>query len=188
MNSTRTEKTIRENIRNIIKNLGENIERDGLIKTPERAAKALLFLTSGYAEEKNVLSDCAEAIFDERVSSVVAVNRIEFHSMCEHHLLPFYGHVSIAFLPNANGKILGLSKFARVVDVFSRRLQVQERLVQDVLNALWKLLKPRGLAVRIEAKHMCMMIRGVEKQSSSTVTYLYKGQKKLEQTIKSELA
>jgi len=178
---------LQKNIREIIAGLGENIDREGLLKTPERAAKALVFLTSGYREEKEVLDDCARAIFNENVHSIVAINTIEFHSLCEHHLLPFCGHVSISFLPNKSGKILGLSKFARLVDVYSRRLQVQERLVQDISNAAWKLLKPQGLAVRIEAKHMCMMIRGVEKQSSATVTYLYRGKKEIEQSIKSEM-
>jgi len=171
----------------IIKELDEDIKRPGLLKTPERAAKALKFLTSGYAAEKEILEDCANAIFDEHVRSVVAVNNIEFHSLCEHHMLPFYGHVGIAFLPNTNGKILGLSKFARIVDLYSRRLQVQERLVQDILDMTYKLLKPRGIAIRIQAQHMCMMIRGVEKKAPRTVTYLYKGSASLEQTIKSEL-
>ncbi|MCF7865332.1 MAG: GTP cyclohydrolase I FolE [Candidatus Pacebacteria bacterium] len=175
------------NIRNIIQHLGEDANREGLVKTPERYAKALLYLTSGYRNEKSVLEDCANAIFDEKVTSVVAVNNIEFHSLCEHHLLPFYGHVSIAFLPDKNGKILGLSKFARLVDVYSRRLQVQERLIQDIMSATWKLLKPQGIAIRIEAQHMCMMIRGVEKQFSKTATYSYRGQSKFEQTIKGEL-
>lgn len=178
---------LQTNIASIITELGEDVTRPGLEKTPERAAKALQFLTSGYAAEKAVLDDCAKAIFDEGVSSVVAINNIEFHSLCEHHMLPFYGHVSIAFLPNKNGKILGLSKFARIVDLYSRRLQVQERLVQDILNTTRKLLKPQGIAIRIRAQHMCMMIRGVEKQASKTSTYLYRGPASLEQTIKNEL-
>ncbi len=181
------EETLQKHIQGIIHSLGENIHREGLMKTPLRAAKALIFLTSGYAEEKSVLEDCTHAIFDEKVSSIIAVNNIEFHSLCEHHLLPFYGHVNIAFLPNKSGKILGLSKFARITDVYSRRLQVQERLVQNIIETAWKLLKPQGLAVRIQAEHMCMRIRGVEKQMSKTVTYQYKGNKKLEAAIKHEL-
>jgi GTP cyclohydrolase I len=174
-------------LKDIIQLLGENPEREGLRKTPERSAKTLRFLTEGYRKEKEVISDCMNALFDEKVTSVVAVNNIEFYSLCEHHLLPFWGSVSIAFLPNKNGKILGLSKFGRLVDLYSRRLQVQERLTEELVAIIWKILKPQAVCVRIRAEHMCMMMRGVEKQRSHTSIYQFKGNTKFKQTLKEEL-
>lgn len=171
-------------MRHILAELGEDIRRDGLLKTPERVAKSLEFLTSGKRDEKEVVADCRNALFDEKITSLISVKDIEFYSLCEHHVLPFWGTVSIAFKPNKNGKILGLSKFGRLTDVFSRRLQVQERLGMDLLNCIWNILKPQALAIRVEAKHMCMMMRGVEKYQSSTVSYEFKGDTKLESGLK----
>ena len=177
-------KNISENVRDILLHLGEDPSRDGLRKTPERVARSLEFLTNGKLSEEAIIEDCKKALFDEDTHSMIAVKDIEFYSLCEHHLLPFFGSISIAFLPNENGKILGLSKFGRLVDVFSRRLQVQERLGSQVLNSIFGILKPQAICVRTEAKHFCMMMRGVEKHASSTVTYEFKGNKDLEQSLK----
>lgn len=144
----------------------ENPSRAGLLKTPERFGKALGHLLSGY--EKSPDDIVGEGIFPAESKGVVSVNNIEFYSLCEHHMLPFWGHVSVAYYPN--DKIVGLSKIPRLVDVFARRLQVQERLTQEIADALTSLLKPRAVAVRISAQHLCMMMRGVEKQNSSTVS------------------
>lgn len=177
-------KTIAKNFRNILSALGENATREGILKTPDRVAKSLLFLTRGHAEEKNILENCREALFDEDVKSHIAVKDIEFYSLCEHHVLPFWGTASISFIPNASGKILGLSKFGRIVDVFSRRLQVQERLSAQLLNTIKDILKPQAICIRVEARHMCMMMRGVQKNNSSTVTYEFEGDPKYEQGLK----
>ncbi len=182
--NTKNLHTIADNIRSILQNVGENIKRDGLIKTPERVATSLAFLTSGYTKEKEVIADCKKALFDEQISSFISVKDIEFYSLCEHHMLPFWGTISIAFKPNKNGKVLGLSKFGRLVDIFSRRLQVQERLGAKLLETISDILKPQAICIRTEAKHMCMMMRGVEKYQSTTVTYEFKGDKKLEQGLK----
>jgi GTP cyclohydrolase I len=152
--------------------LGEDPNRNGLLKTPERAAKAMHYLTHGYdTDPKSVLMS---AMFEEEYSEMVIVKGIEVYSLCEHHLLPFYGKAHIAYIPN--GKIIGLSKIPRVVDIFSRRLQVQERLTHEVLNCIQDALQPIGCAVVIEAKHMCMMMRGVQKQNSTTTTSAFTGQ------------
>ncbi len=151
--------------------LGENPEREGLQKTPMRVAKAMQVLTRGYTQDPHkVLTD---ALFEEKYNQMVIVKDIDFFSMCEHHILPFYGKAHVAYIPN--GYITGLSKIARVVDIFSHRLQVQERLTEQVMQCINDTLKPQGVMVVIEAKHMCMQMRGVEKQNSITTTSAYSG-------------
>jgi GTP cyclohydrolase I len=153
-------------VSDLLNAVGEDARREGLVKTPHRVAKAYQFLTKGYQEDvKEVLND---AIFEERYSEMVIVKDIDFFSMCEHHLLPFFGKAHVAYIPN--GKIVGLSKVPRIVEVFSRRLQVQERLTQQIADTLFTSLNPLGVAVVIEARHMCMMMRGVEKQNSVATT------------------
>lgn len=155
----------------IIDSLGEDVKRQGLVKTPERAAKAMQFLTQGYhMDAEQVLKS---ALFDEDYSEMVIVKDIELYSLCEHHMLPFFGKAHVAYIPN--GKIVGLSKIPRVVDIYARRLQVQERLTDQIVNTLNKVLKPTGVAVVIEAAHMCMMMRGVQKQNSVTTTSAFRG-------------
>jgi len=155
----------------IIGGLGEDPEREGLLKTPERIAKAMQYLTQGYQLDAKAILESAK--FHEDVSEMVIVKDIELYSMCEHHMLPFYGKAHIAYIPN--GYITGLSKIARVVDVYSRRLQVQERLTEQILNAIKDTLNPLGVAVVIEASHLCMMMRGVSKQNSVTTTSAFSG-------------
>ena len=158
-------------IAELITGLGEDVTREGLLKTPHRVERSLRFLTSGYqADIDQVLND---ALFEAEGSEMVVVKGIEFYSMCEHHMLPFFGKAHIAYIPGH--KILGLSKFARVVDVFARRMQVQERMTIQIADALERVLEPRGLAVVTEASHLCMMMRGVEKQGSSTRTTAMRG-------------
>ena len=155
----------------ILSLLGEDPQREGLQKTPMRVAKAMQVLTRGYAQDaKQVLLD---ALFDEKYNQMVIVKDIDFFSMCEHHMLPFYGKVHVAYIPN--GHITGLSKIARVVDIYSHRLQVQERLTQQIGDCIQSALKPFGVMVVIEAKHMCMQMRGVEKQNSITTTSAFSG-------------
>lgn len=161
-----------EAYRRIIELTGEDVQREGLLKTPERAAKAMQYNTQGYTLD--AVSILNSARFREDVSEMVIVKDIELYSMCEHHLHPFYGKAHIAYIPN--GYITGLSKLARVVDVFARRLQVQERLTTQVLDALRESLNPLGVAVVIEAKHLCMMMRGVQKQNSTTTTSAFYGE------------
>lgn len=160
-----------EHYRSILGLLGEDPQREGLVKTPERMAKAMQYLTQGYGQ--NAVEILNAARFHEDVSEMVLVKDIELYSMCEHHLVPFYGKAHIAYIPN--GYITGLSKLARVVDVFSRRLQVQERLTTQILQAVKESLQPQGVAVVIEAKHLCMMMRGVQKQNSVTTTSAFDG-------------
>lgn len=158
--------------------VGEDVRRDGLLKTPERAAKALQFLTSGYeADPEAVLRS---ALFKEEYSEMVLVKDIEIYSMCEHHILPFFGKAHVAYIPN--GHIVGLSKIPRVVDIFARRLQVQERLTHEILNCIQDVLQPLGAAIVIEARHMCMMMRGVQKQNSVTTTSAFTGEFRKEET------
>ena len=156
----------------ILELLGEDPGREGLIKTPERAAKAMQFLTQGY--EKDPRAILRSAMFKEDYSEMVLVKDIELYSLCEHHILPFFGKAHIAYIPN--GYIVGLSKLPRVVDVFARRLQVQERLTDDILQCIQQTLEPLGVAVVIEARHMCMMMRGVQKQNSVTTTSAFTGE------------
>jgi len=146
--------------------LGEDPEREGLLKTPERVARALRFLTSGYRADLDRLVN--RAVFHEDTSEMIVVRDIELYSMCEHHMLPFFGKAHVAYVPD--GRIIGLSKIPRLVDAFARRLQVQERLTQQIAQALEGALKPHGVGVVIEARHLCMMMRGVEKQNSSATT------------------
>ncbi len=160
------------NYKSIITTLGEDPEREGLQKTPERIAKAMQYLTQGYGQDAEAV--VRGAMFTEECSEMVIVKDIEIYSMCEHHMLPFFGRAHVAYIPN--GKIVGLSKIARVVDIFSRRLQVQERLTQQVLHCLQDTLEPIGVAVVIEANHLCMMMRGVQKQNSVTTTSAFTGQ------------
>ena len=155
----------------IISGIGEDTSREGLVKTPERASKAMQFLTHGY--DLNAEEILRSALFTEDYSEMVIVKDIELYSLCEHHMLPFFGKAHIAYIPD--GKIVGLSKIPRVVDVFSRRLQVQERLTNQVLHALDNVLEPKGVAVVIEAQHMCMQMRGVQKQNSVTTTSAFTG-------------
>ncbi len=158
-------------IRNLLSSLGEDPNREGLRRTPLRVAKAMDFLTSGYhATVEEVIKG---AVFTEDCKEMVVVRGIEFYSLCEHHMLPFFGHAHVAYLPK--GKVVGLSKIARVVDVFARRLQVQERLTNQVADALMAALDPHGVAVVMEASHTCMMMRGVQKQNSTTVSSAMRG-------------
>jgi GTP cyclohydrolase I len=158
-------------VRRMLEELGEDPARDGLLKTPERVEKSLRWLTRGYhLSVRDVIGD---AVFDEDHHNMVLVRDIEMYSMCEHHMLPFFGKVHVAYIPN--GKIVGLSKLPRVVEVFSRRLQVQERLTEQIAAAIMEVLQPQGVGVVIEAAHLCMMMRGVEKQNSKTITSAMKG-------------
>lgn len=164
--------SIAKNYKETISLLGEDVEREGLIKTPERIAKAMQYLTQGYGMDAKAILEAAK--FHEEVSEMVIVKDIELYSMCEHHMLPFFGKAHVAYIPN--GFITGLSKIARVVDVYSRRLQVQERLTHQILSAIKETLNPYGVAVVIEASHLCMMMRGVSKQNSVTTTSAFYGE------------
>ena len=155
----------------MLRRLGEDPEREGLRRTPARVAKALDFLTSGYRQSAEEV--VRNAVFHEDAKEMVLVKDIEFYSLCEHHMLPFFGKAHVGYLPD--GKVIGLSKVARVVDIFARRLQVQERLTTQIADALMNALDPLGVAVVLEASHTCMMMRGVQKQSSSTVTSAMRG-------------
>ena len=163
---------IKARYKSIIEDLGEDVSRDGLLKTPERASKAMQFLTQGYNQDAAEI--LKSAMFKESYNEMVIVKDIEVYSLCEHHILPFFGKAHIAYIPN--GHIVGLSKIPRVVDIFARRLQVQERLTHDILECINNTLKPKGVAVVIEASHMCMMMRGVQKQNSVTTTSGFRGQ------------
>jgi GTP cyclohydrolase I len=168
---TRTESEYADLVRRQLALIGEDPEREGLVRTPERVAKAMEFLTSGYAT--TVEDVVGSALFEEEHENMVMVRDIELYSLCEHHMLPFFGKAHIAYIPN--GKIVGLSKLPRIVEIFARRLQVQERLTEQVAKAIDEALAPRGVGVVIEAFHMCMMMRGVEKQNSRTITSALRG-------------
>lgn len=164
-------KSLSSNYKEVIENLGEDPSREGLLKTPERVAKAMQFLTQGY--DQNPQEILKSAMFAEKYDEMVIVKDIELYSLCEHHMLPFFGKCHIAYIPN--GHIVGLSKFPRMVDAFSRRLQVQERLTDQIRDCLDETLNPQGVAVCIEAQHLCMQMRGVQKQSSITTTSAFSG-------------
>ncbi|MEP6700819.1 MAG: GTP cyclohydrolase I FolE [Bacteroidota bacterium] len=167
-----TTSALMKNYKEVLGLLSEDAEREGLQKTPERLAKAMQYLTQGYQLDAKAIINSAK--FHEPVSEMIVVKDIELYSMCEHHMLPFFGKAHIAYIPN--GWITGLSKMARVVDVYARRLQVQERLTVEIMNAIKETLNPLGVAVVIEAKHLCMMMRGVQKQNSSTTTSAFDGE------------
>ena len=157
---------ISKNVETLLQEIGENPHREGLLKTPERVAKSYEFLTSGY--KVDIPKIVNGAVFEEQYDEMVIVKDIDFYSMCEHHMLPFYGKVHVAYVPN--GKIIGLSKNSRIVDAFARRLQVQERMTKEIADTLDDILDPKGVAVVAEGYHMCMMMRGVQKQNSITTT------------------
>lgn len=163
--------SIRDLVEQLLRALGENPSRQGLQKTPDRVEKALTFLTQGYRQDVGEILQ--KAIFDEQYDEMVIVKNIELFSLCEHHLLPFYGRCHVGYLPK--GRIVGVSKIPRVVDAYARRLQLQERLTAQIADALWHHLTPHGVAVVIEARHLCMMMRGVEKQNSVMTTSAMRG-------------
>lgn len=163
---------LQKKVKEMLTDIGEDPDREGLVKTPERVSKALQFLTHGYiVDPREILQ---QAIFEEDYSEMILVRDIEIYSLCEHHMLPFFGKAHVAYIPN--GKIVGLSKIPRVVEVFARRLQVQERLTIQIRDAIQEVLAPVGVGVVIEAQHLCMMMRGAEKQNSSTTTSAMSGQ------------
>ena len=166
------EKKMADSVLTILNQIGEDTGRQGLLKTPERVAKAYSYLTQGYNQDAAEILE--GAIFDEDYSEMVLVKNIELYSLCEHHMLPFFGKAHVAYIPN--GKIVGLSKIPRVVDVFSRRLQVQERLTIEIRDCIQKTLNPLGVAVVIEAQHLCMQMRGVSKQNSVTTSSAFSGE------------
>lgn len=173
---------IEGHIEAILKELGEDPGRDGLIKTPERVAKSYRFLTSGYdGDPQEILNG---ALFDVDYDEMVLVRDIEFYSLCEHHMVPFFGHVHVGYIPN--GKLVGLSKIPRLVEMFSRRLQVQERLTMQIAHTIEEVLQPRGVGVVVESKHLCMVMRGVQKQSSYAITSSMRGEFKQDSKTRSE--
>ena len=166
-----TTEKIAAHVKEILKLLGEDTEREGLLKTPERVAKAMQFMTKGYAQDG--VEIIKSAIFDEEYQQMVLIKDIELYSSCEHHMLPFYGKAAVAYIPD--GQVVGLSKIARTVEVFAKRLQLQERLTAQVADAFMKELSPRGVMVLVEAEHMCMTMRGVKKPGTKTVTVVTRG-------------
>jgi len=174
----KTTEHLQDRYKDIIVSVGEDVSREGLAKTPERASKAIQYLTRGYNQDP--VEILKGAMFKEEYSEMVIVKNIELYSLCEHHLLPFFGKAHIAYIPN--GYIVGLSKLPRIVDVFARRFQVQERLTHEILHCIQDTMQPQGVAVVIEAAHMCMMMRGVQKQNSVTTTSAFTGQFKVEET------
>lgn len=180
--SDETLKIIAFHYRQILQLIGEDTEREGLLKTPERAAKALAYCTRGYRQSLDKVIN--GAMFDTSGSNLVVVRDIEFYSLCEHHILPFFGHISVGYLPGE--KIVGLSKIARIVDMFARRLQVQERLTEQLAITLTEALGAKGVIIRCVARHLCMAMRGVGKQDSQTVTVAATGDLKNDQQLRSE--
>jgi len=173
---------VEKNVKEILKEIGEDVNREGLKKTPHRVAKAYEFLTQGYNKKiKDVLNG---AIFEEKYDEMVIVKDIDFYSICEHHLLPFFGKVHVAYIPN--GKIVGLSKIPRIVDVFARRIQIQERMTQEIADTIQEYLNPRGVGVVVEGFHMCVAMRGVQKQNSTTTTSAMHGIFKSDPRTRSE--
>ncbi|MCC6445052.1 MAG: GTP cyclohydrolase I FolE [Armatimonadetes bacterium] len=166
----------------ILEEIGEDPEREGLVKTPKRAEEAMKFLTRGYHQDLETILN--GAVFEESCQEMVVVKDIEFYSLCEHHLLPFFGQAHVAYIPD--GKIVGISKVARIVDMFARRLQVQERLTDQIAQAMQEALQPKGVAVILEGKHMCMMIRGVQKQHSNVVSSAMHGAFREDRDLRSE--
>lgn len=179
---TKAQALIAESVYTMLKGIGENPEREGLEKTPERVAQSMWFLTRGYCQDPEEL--LKKAVFSETYDEMVLVRDIDIFSMCEHHMLPFFGKTHIAYIPD--GKIVGLSKIARVVEVYARRLQVQERLTQQIRDAIQKVLNPKGVGVVIEARHMCMAMRGVEKINSITTTSAMSGEFLTSQSTRNE--
>jgi len=173
---------MQDHYRAILEEIGEDPNREGLVRTPYRAQEAMKFLTRGY--QQNLTEILNGAIFEEAYDDMVIVRDIEFYSLCEHHLLPFYGRAHVAYIPN--GKIVGISKVARIVDMFARRLQVQERLTIQVADAMQEALQPRGVAVVTEARHMCMLMRGVEKQNSMVMSSHVIGQFRTDRSTRGE--
>ena len=171
MNTDSTLAQLQSNCRDILQLLGEDPDREGLARTPERVAKCMLQFTSGYAQDPVAILQ--SAVFREDYTRPVVIRNIEFYSLCEHHMLPFFGRVSVAYIPD--GQIVGLSKIPRIVDIFSHRLQVQERLTRQIRQCIDEALHPKGVMVIIEAQHMCMQMRGVEKQGAVTITSDYSG-------------
>ena len=182
MKSLLMSQRISEHYKAIIESVGEDVDRDGLKDTPLRAAKAMQYLTRGYNQTLEEIVN--RAVFKSDISEMVVVKDIELYSMCEHHLLPFIGKCHIGYLPD--GKVLGLSKFARVVDMFARRFQIQENMTRQIADAIMKVTNAKGVAVVIEAQHMCMMMRGVEKQNSSMTTSVMRGLMKESQPTREE--
>ncbi len=166
-----SEASFEELVAEMIRRLGDDPEREGMKRTPERVAKSMAFLTQGYAQRPEEI--VRDALFEECHQNMVLVKDIEIYSLCEHHLLPFFGKAHVAYVPN--GRIVGLSKIARLVEMYARRFQVQERLTEQIAQALWDTAQPQGVAVVIEAYHLCMMMRGVQKQNSKTVTSAMRG-------------
>jgi len=166
----------------LLEEVGEDPDREGLLKTPHRAAQAMRFVTEGYKQNLDEIVN--GAIFHESSDDMVLTRGIEFYSLCEHHLFPFFGQVSIAYIPD--GRIIGLSKLARITDMFARRLQVQERMTIEIANAIGTVLQPKGVAVVVEGKHLCMMARGVEKQASDMVTSHFLGAFRTDRTARAE--
>ena len=175
-------KKLEEITKSLLESIGEDPNREGLLKTPQRVAKSWEFLSKGYEEDLDTLIN--NAIFEESAKDMVIVKNIEFYSLCEHHLIPFYGKAHVAYIPN--GKIIGLSKIPRIIDHYSKRLQVQERLTNQIANTLQDILKPKGVAVVMEGKHFCMLMRGVQKQNSIATTSAMLGLFRKKDTTRNE--